>query len=124
MNLVLQISPKCGQGGGWGQKSQKFADVIYGRPLGKSLIPRLRELNQRSEAGSRNLGIEYLLTFVNDVYTVPVLRMAHRIWKETKLQPGTAGPGNMPGCCLISFHFPLAILSTSTVNLWKIFCEF
>ena len=32
-------------------------------------------------------------------------RMAYRKWKETKVQPGTAGPGNMLGCCLISFHF-------------------
>ena len=30
-------------------------------------------------------------------------------------QPGTAGPGNMLGSCLISFHFLWAILSTSTV---------
>ena len=47
--------------------------------------------------------------------TVLVLRMAHRIWKETKQQPGTAGPGNMPGCCLVSSHFLWAVLSTSTV---------
>ena len=40
---------------------------------------------------------------------------AHMLWKETKLQPGTAGPGNMLGCCLVSFHFLWAILSTSTV---------
>ena len=30
---------------------------------------------------------------------------AHRKWKETKQQPGTAGPGYMLGCCLVSFHF-------------------
>ena len=48
--------------------------------------------------------------------TVLVLRMAHSIWKETKQQPCTAGPGNMLGCCLISFHFLWAILSTSTVQ--------
>ena len=47
--------------------------------------------------------------------TVLVLMMAHRIWKETKLQPGTAGPGNMLGSCLFSFHFLWTILSTSTV---------
>ena len=35
--------------------------------------------------------------------------MAHRKWEETKHQPGTAGPGNMLGCCLISFHFLWAI---------------
>ena len=32
-------------------------------------------------------------------------RIAHRKWKETKQVPDTAGPGNMLGCCLISFHF-------------------
>ena len=31
--------------------------------------------------------------------------MAHRKWKETRQLPGTAGPGTMLGCCLISFHF-------------------
>ena len=31
--------------------------------------------------------------------------MAQRKWKEIKQQPGTAGPGNMLGCCFISFHF-------------------
>ena len=35
--------------------------------------------------------------------------MAHRKWKENKQQPGTAGPGNMPGCCLVSYHFLWAI---------------
>ena len=32
-------------------------------------------------------------------------RMAHMKWKETKQQPGTARPGNMLGCCLVSSHF-------------------
>ena len=51
--------------------------------------------------------------------TVLVLRMAHthRIWKETKQQPGTAEPGNMLGCCLISLHFLWGILSTSINRL-------
>ena len=31
--------------------------------------------------------------------------MTHRKWKETKQLPGTAGPGNMLGCCLNFFHF-------------------
>ena len=35
--------------------------------------------------------------------------MAHRKWKEIKQQPGTAGSGNMLGCCLLSFHFLWAI---------------
>ena len=53
------------------------------------------------------------------VFTVLVLRMAHRMWKETKQEPGTAGPGNMLCCCLIYFHFLWAILSTSTVQIMK-----
>ena len=44
-----------------------------------------------------------------------VHRMAHRKWKETKLQPGTAGPGSMLGCCLISLHFLWAILCPQAV---------
>ena len=52
-----------------------------------------------------------------DYFTVLVLRMAHRMWKETKQQPGTAGTGNMLGCCLVSFHFLWAILSMSTVDI-------
>ena len=35
--------------------------------------------------------------------------MAHRKWKEIMQQPGTAGSGNMLGCCLLSFHFLWAI---------------
>ena len=35
--------------------------------------------------------------------------MAHRKLKEAKQLPGTAGPGNMLVCCLISLHFLWAI---------------
>ena len=42
--------------------------------------------------------------------------MAHRMWKETKQEPGTAGPDNMPCCCLVSFHFLWAVLSSTTVD--------
>ena len=41
----------------------------------------------------------------SESYTVLVLWMAQRKWKDTKQQPGTAGPGNMLGCCLISLHY-------------------
>ena len=41
--------------------------------------------------------------------------MAHRKWKEIKQQPGTAGPGNMLGTCLVSFHFLWAILCPQAV---------
>ena len=47
--------------------------------------------------------------------TVRVDRLPHRKWKETKQQPGTAGPGNMLGCCLVSFHFLSAILCPQAV---------
>ena len=53
--------------------------------------------------------------FKGTACTALVLRMAHRKWKESKQEPGTAGPGNMLGCCLVSFRFLRAILSTSTV---------
>ena len=51
-------------------------------------------------------------------------KMAHRIWIETKLQPGTAGTGNMLGGCLVSFHFwwailcPQAVQSGASPHLW------
>ena len=43
--------------------------------------------------------------------------MAHRKWKEAKKLPGTAGPGNMLGCCLFFFHFLWAIHPIRPVNL-------
>ena len=46
-------------------------------------------------------------------------RMAYRKWKETKLHPGTAWPGNMLGCSLVSFHFRWAILCPEAV----VFCD-
>ena len=42
--------------------------------------------------------------------------VGHRKWKEAKQQPGTAGPGNILGCCLIYIHFLWGKLSTRTVN--------
>ena len=47
--------------------------------------------------------------------TVRVDSLPHRKWKEIQQQPGTGGPGNMLGCCLISFHFRWGKLSTRTV---------
>ena len=42
--------------------------------------------------------------------------MAYRKWKETNVQPGTAGPSNMLGCSLVSFHFLWAILCPQAVD--------
>ena len=48
------------------------------------------------------------------------------MWKETKQQLRPPGPNNILGCCLVSFHFLWAILSTSTVqkqvSIVKIVC--
>ena len=46
---------------------------------------------------------------------VPIFLTLPRTWKETKQEPGTAGPGSMLGCYFVSFHFLWAILSKSTV---------
>ena len=57
-----------------------------------------------------------LETNVGGVHTtVRVDSLPHRKWKEIKQEPGTAGPGNMLGCCLIYFHFRWGKLSTLTV---------
>ena len=42
--------------------------------------------------------------------------MAHRKWKEIKQQLSMLPGPAVPGCCLVSFHFLWAILSTSTVE--------
>ena len=47
--------------------------------------------------------------------TVLVLRMAHRILKETKQHPGTDGLGNILGCCLVSLRFLRYIHSIHSV---------
>ena len=51
--------------------------------------------------------------------------MAHRKWKEAQQLPGTAGPGNMLGCCLIFFHFLWAIHPIRPVHMPRanIWCE-
>ena len=56
MNLVLFVSPKCGQGGEGVKKSQNFADVIYGWPLGQMQgegVSRLDPVLGHSSANER-----------------------------------------------------------------------
>ena len=43
-------------------------------------------------------------------------RMAHRKWKETKQLPSMLPGPAVPGSCLVSFHFLLAILCPQAVN--------
>ena len=52
--------------------------------------------------------------------TVRVDSLPHRKWNEIKQQPGTAGPGNLLGCCLIYFHFRWGKLFTLTVFISKV----
>ena len=52
-----------------------------------------------------------------DTFTACGHRIAYRKWKETKVHPGTARPGNMLGCSLFTFHFLWAILFPQAV--WK-----
>ena len=46
--------------------------------------------------------------------------MSHRKGKETKQQPGTAGPGNILGCCLVSLRFLCNIHSIHPVQNIKL----
>ena len=41
--------------------------------------------------------------------------MLHRKWKETKQQPGTAGPGNILCCCLVYLRFLCEIHSIHSI---------
>ena len=72
-----------------------------------------------SFTGNRNVGKKtaFILFFNQMQSTASGHGMAHRKWKETKMQPGTAGPGNMLGCCLVIFHFLWAILCPQAVHI-------
>ena len=54
--------------------------------------------------------------------TVRVDSLPHRKWREIQQQPGTAGSGNMLGCCLIFLHFLWGKLSTRTVYVTHLRC--
>ena len=44
--------------------------------------------------------------------------MSHRKWKETKQQPGTAGPDNIPGWCIVYLRSLSDIHSVVVVKMW------
>ena len=48
-------------------------------------------------------------------FTVPVCRMSHRKWRETKQQQSRARSGHQLSCCLVSLGFLCDILRTSRV---------
>ena len=108
---------------------QRYVDPRAHCSVPKSLFPDLPRLMDEKIMYNANNILGYYLGYSKSLKTsglkinafwkyctVPVLRTAHRKWKETKQEPGTTGPGNMLGCCLVSFHFLWAILSMSTVN--------
>ena len=61
-----------------------------------------------------------VITTTTATCTVLVLSMAHRKWKEFKQQPSMLLGSAVPGCCLVSFHFLWAFLSTGTVYNWSL----
>ena len=60
------------------------------------------------------MAIKLLILHEHDLYSARAQDGPQEV-EKTKQQPGTAEPGNMLVCCLNSFHFLWAILSTSTV---------
>ena len=81
-----------------------------------SSISQFRKVLALFSELSRNNFIHHSVKVVPEVGIAPVLRslsattgrmgwMAHWKWKEIKQQPGTAGPGNMLGSCLVPCHF-------------------
>ena len=66
---------------------------------------QLGEVDAPRTGQCRGYGMDFGLEVYN---TGCGRRMANRKWKETKQQPGTAGPGNMIGCYYVSF-FPFPV---------------
>ena len=56
----------------------------------------------RTFVTTRNIGQDAKMSFKSTEW---MERMSHRKQKETKQQPGTAWPGNILGCCLVSLRF-------------------
>ena len=106
---------------------ESFAGPSVGEVLtlafshGGSALPRWPRCSQRTGSGPSKLQNCKWKTRNFAHSTVLVLRMAHRNWKETKQQPSMLPVPAVLGCCLVSFHFLWAILSTSTVRIFITF---
>ena len=84
------------------------------RKVCSQISERVLPCQRNPEKGGRKF-ITYPDSQVSD-NTVRVDSLPHRTWREIKQQPGTAGPGNILGCCLIYFHFRWGKLSMLTVE--------
>ena len=85
-----------------GMKNEKGKE--NGKITGFAFIFEHRKWN-RGHNGLHQLGQPVAPSILFPVFksegkpgTVHVDSLPHRKWKETKQQPGTAGPGNMLGC--------------------------
>ena len=95
-------------------KSRRRAHIAH-RSLARSLQTLKRPLHMRTatsrwaavvrDLGRRQSSLSSSAKCRVVTCTACGHRMAHRKWRETKQEPGTAGPGNMLGCCLVSLHF-------------------
>ena len=72
---------------------------------------------QPATAGHARLMLSKTVLFYAQACAVRVDSLPHRKWKEIKQQPGTAGPGNILGCCLVSFHLLFDIHSITLYRL-------
>ena len=71
---------------------------LFGEPV--SLMNAMLQVSSPPQTPQRERRTGQVTKFGS---TVRVDSLPHRKWREIHQQPGTAGPGNMLGCCLISF---------------------
>ena len=83
-------------------KGQTDEDASEQEEEGKGEEDTNREISLKAHSSYREL--QHGLT-KEEPYTEWMEWMSHWKWKETKQQPGTAGPGNILGCCLVSLPF-------------------
>ena len=101
----------------WKGNCEKAGGAQYAANTGPLYILEAKSLlgHENTEYSSRQVStppflfLKDLVDLTSYVCTGWMGWMTHRKWKESEQQPGTAGPGNMFGCCLMSFHFLWAI---------------